>query len=142
MEEAFLIGRECASMEGAALPVVLSHHKVTGKAHWGQTKRTLSRFDEASRLQPLALDVYPYDASSTVLKMDAARRSSKVVVTWSKAMPEAAGRTLAELAQNHFCCGEEEAAAQLQPAGAVYFAMDENDVRRVLCHPCAMVGSE
>ena len=89
MEEAFLIGRECASMEGAALPVVLSHHKVTGKAHWGQTKRTLSRFDEASRLQPLALDVYPYDASSTVLKMDAARRSSKVVVTWSKAMPEA-----------------------------------------------------
>jgi N-acyl-D-amino-acid deacylase len=135
MEEAFLVGRE------AGVPVLLSHHKVTGKDHWGQTARTLSRFDEVRRTQPVSLDVYPYDASSTVLKMDAARRSSKVVVTWSKAKPEAAGRTLTSLAED-FCCSEEQAAARLQPAGAVYWAMDEDDVRRVLCHPCAMVGSD
>jgi N-acyl-D-amino-acid deacylase len=30
----------------------------------------------------------------------------------------------------------------LQPAGAVYFAMDEADVRRILAHPLTMIGSD
>ena len=137
MEEAFQIGRDAGGV-----PVVLSHHKVTGKDNWGQTHHTLRRFDEARRTQPLAIDVYPYEASSTVLKMDAARRSTKVVVTWSKAMPEAAGQTLASLATDHFGCSEEDAAAQLQPAGAIYWTMDEDDVRRVLCHECSMIGTD
>eukprot|EP01047_Picozoa_sp_COSAG01_P045025 COSAG01_NODE_4120_length_5332_cov_18.963310_2_plen_177_part_00 len=133
LQEAFLIGREAGNV-----PVVLSHHKVAGKEHWGTTVDTLALFEEASKTQPLAIDVYPYAASSTVLKMDAARRSSKVVITWSKAMPQAAGQTLASLAEQ-CCCSEEAAAAQLQPAGAIYFSMDEDDVRRVLCHPRCMV---
>jgi N-acyl-D-aspartate/D-glutamate deacylase len=133
LQEAFLIGREAGNV-----PVVLSHHKVAGKEHWGTTVDKLALFEEASKTQPLAIDVYPYAASSTVLKMDAARRSSKVVITWSKAMPQAAGQTLASLAEQ-CCCSEEAAAAQLQPAGAIYFSMDEDDVRRVLCHPRCMV---
>src|SRR5690606_39671834 len=35
-----------------------------------------------------------------------------------------------------------EAAERLSPAGAIYFAMDEADVQRVLAHPCCMVGSD
>lgn len=67
------------------------------------------------------------DASSTVLKMDAVERSERVIVTWSEAVPEAAGRDLFELARSAcFCCSVEETAAKLQPAGAVYFAMDED----------------
>eukprot|EP01043_Picozoa_sp_COSAG02_P007828 COSAG02_NODE_241_length_27638_cov_13.101020_3_plen_94_part_00 len=67
------------------------------------------------------------DASSTVLKLDAVNRAERVIVTWSEAMPEAAGRDLFELARSPcFCCSVEEAAAKLQPAGAVYFAMDED----------------
>ena len=33
-------------------------------------------------------------------------------------------------------------ADKLQPAGAVYFAMDEDDVRRVIAYPHAMIGSD
>ena len=32
--------------------------------------------------------------------------------------------------------------SKLQPAGAVYFAMDEDDVRRVIAYPHAMIGSD
>lgn len=67
------------------------------------------------------------DASSTVLKMDAVERAERVIVTWSESVPEAAGRDLFELARSPcFCCTVEETAAKLQPAGAVYFAMDED----------------
>jgi N-acyl-D-amino-acid deacylase len=35
-----------------------------------------------------------------------------------------------------------EAARRLQPAGAVYFSMDEADVQRILAHPRTMIGSD
>ncbi len=35
-----------------------------------------------------------------------------------------------------------EAARRLDPAGAIYFQMDEADVRRVLSFPLAMIGSD
>ena len=51
------------------------------------------------------------DASSTVLKMDAVERAERVIVTWSEAMPEVAGRDLFELARSScFCCSVEEMA--------------------------------
>jgi len=34
------------------------------------------------------------------------------------------------------------AAQRLQPAGAVYYGMDESDVRRILAHPLSMIGSD
>jgi N-acyl-D-amino-acid deacylase len=140
MEEAFRIGRE------AAVPVVLSHHKVTGKDFWGLTEETLRRIDAARKEQPVALDVYPYDASSTVLKMDAVERSQRVTITWSEAMPSAAGKDLFDLHRSCPCFSGShsiaDTAARLQPAGAVYFAMDEQDVRRVIEYPHSMIGSD
>ncbi len=35
-----------------------------------------------------------------------------------------------------------EAAARLQPAGAIYHCMSEEDVRRILQHPATMIGSD
>jgi N-acyl-D-amino-acid deacylase len=35
-----------------------------------------------------------------------------------------------------------DAAKRLQPAGAVYYGMDEADVRKILAHPLSMVGSD
>lgn len=60
--EAIAIGRE------AQVQVQISHHKVMGKANWGQTERTLAAID-AARMQGqnVRLDVYPYIASSTML---------------------------------------------------------------------------
>ena len=58
--EAIRIARE------ARIPVVLTHHKVIGKAMWGKSSQTLAMLDAARRagLDVMA-DQYPYDASST-----------------------------------------------------------------------------
>ena len=58
-----------------------------------------------------------------------------MLISWSKARPELAGKELFSLARDCFCCPVEQAAEQLQPAGAIYFAMDEADVQRVISFP-------
>jgi len=58
--EAIRIGRE------ARIPVVLTHHKVIGKAMWGKSNQTLALMDSArSAGQDVMADQYPYTASST-----------------------------------------------------------------------------
>lgn len=67
--------------------------------------------------------------------------ATRVFITWSESIPSAAGRDLAEVAAE-MGCSVEKAAAQLQPAGAIYFMMDEGDVRRILSYPHSMIGSD
>jgi N-acyl-D-aspartate/D-glutamate deacylase len=64
-----------------------------------------------------------------------------VRVAWSRPHPEQQGRTLAEVAAG-WGCGQAETIARLQPAGAVYFHMDEADVSRFLAWNRCMVGSD
>ncbi|MCZ8124275.1 MAG: D-aminoacylase [Magnetospirillum sp.] len=135
VEEALRIGRE------ADLPVVLSHHKAAGKPNHGKTARTLPLIDAARRRQRVALDVYPYVASSTVLSPERVAAATRVLVTWSKPHPELGGRDLADIARE-WDVTVEAAAGRLLPAGAIYFAMAEEDVRRVLSWPEAMIGSD
>ncbi len=135
MEEAFVIGRD------ADVPVVLSHHKVTDARNHGRTAETLPIIAARAKEQPVTLDVYPYIASSTVLEAKRATEVDRILITWSKARPDLAGRTLADIAAE-MGCSRTEAVARLQPAGAVYFTMSEEDVRRVLQFPLTMVGSD
>jgi len=95
----------------------------------------------AAAEQEVSLDVYPYSASSTVLLPDRLGDSERVVVTWSEPYPEAAGRDLSDIAAEHGV-SEMEMAERLLPAGAIYFAMSESDVQRVLRSPRAMIGSD
>ena len=135
VEETIRIGKE------ADVPVVISHHKAGGKANWGKTRETLRRISEAQQVQSLNLDVYPYIASSTVLMAEYIERTERIIVTWSKSHPEMNGRDLAEIAGEW---GMElfAAADKLQPAGAIYFQMHEDDLQRVLQFPDAMIGSD
>lgn len=135
MDEAFAIGRS------ANVPVVISHFKVHGKANFGRSVETLAKFDAQRRKQPLALDAYPYSASSTVLRAEWVDEAPQVMVTWSTPHPEMTGRMLARIAAE-WNCSQEDAAKRLQPAGAVYFAMDEADVRRILSYGQTMIGSD
>jgi len=135
IEETLEIGRR------ADVPVVISHHKVQGKANFGRTRETLALIEAARASQRVALDVYPYIASSTVLMEAPADQAMRVLVTWSEAVPEAAGRDLDDLAAD-WGLDRTETIARLRPAGAVYFAMDEDDVRRVLGYARAMIGSD
>ena len=135
LDETFLIGRE------AGVPVVISHHKVHGIKNFGRSPETLRHIETAARRQPVSLDVYPYTASSTVLLRQFCDKAQRIMVAWSVPMPTAQGRDLEDVAAE-LGCGVDEAIDRLQPAGAIYFSMDEEDVRRILSHPRAMIGSD
>ena len=135
LQETFRIGRELG------VPVVISHHKVVGLPNHGRTRETLPLIAERMQSQPIGLDCYPYCASSTILTADRAAIASKTLVTWSKPHPEVAGMDLDEISLK-MNLSIEETADRLRPAGAIYFAMDEADVQRVLAFERTMVGSD
>jgi N-acyl-D-amino-acid deacylase len=128
---------------GAALnvPIVISHHKVVGKQNHGRSVQTLARLQDAARRQAVCLDCYPYDASSTILRPERVDICDRIMVTWSEPHPEASGRYLEDLARE-WNCSRREVAEALLPAGAVYFIMDDGDVRRILKYPDTMIGSD
>ena len=135
LEETFHIGRELG------VPVVISHHKVVGQANHGRSVQTLARIAEQMKTQPVCLDCYPYNASSTILEQALVDGAARVIVTWSKAHPQFSGRDLDEVARE-LGCPVEEAVRRLQPAGAIYFRMHEDDVARILQFDETMVGSD
>ena len=135
IRETMRIGRE------AGLPVVISHHKCASRKNWGRSRETLALIAEAQKTQDLDLDVYPYVAGSTVLLMEIVNRSERVIVSWSEPHPEVAGRALDEIARE-WGCERADAVARLQPAGGIYFMMDEEDLARILAFPGAMIGSD
>ncbi len=120
---------------------VLSHHKVLGRANFGRSRQTLALLDEARSRGDVCLDCYPYTASSTVLRKDAVEQASRTLIAWSKSLPQASGRYVDELLQEQGLDLDGLIAA-LQPAGAIYFSMDEADVERILAHPQTMIGSD
>ncbi|MCA8020169.1 N-acyl-D-amino-acid deacylase family protein [Burkholderia metallica] len=135
LDEAFSIGR------ALGVRVVLSHHKVAGKANHGRSAETLAHIDAQRAHQPLCLDCHPYPATSTMLRADRIRQSSRVLLAWSRPHPELAGRDFHELLPL-FGDSIDAAIDALQPAGAIYFVMDEADVERIIGHELAMVGSD
>jgi len=127
LEETFRIGRELG------VPVVISHHKVSGAPNHGRSNETLALIEERMRSQAIGLDCYPYPASSTILSASRAAGAQKTIVTWSRPHPEVAGMDLADITIP---------LEQLLPAGAIYFTMDEADVQRILAFEHTMIGSD
>jgi N-acyl-D-amino-acid deacylase len=135
LEETFRIGRE------VGVPVVISHHKLVGRANYGRSEETLALIRRQMQLQPVCLDCYPYTAGSTVLSADRAATSSRVIVSWSEPLPHYSGRDLDAIARE-MGVSQEEAITRLLPAGAIYFRMDEADVQRILQFEDTMIGSD
>lgn len=135
MEETFAIGRAVNA------PVVLSHHKCIGTQNHGRSPETLALIERTREKQRVALDCYPYIASSTILRYDRLERSSRIIVTWSKPHPELAGLDLDEAAKR-LGMAQSDAVEALKPAGAIYFMLDEQDVQRILAFDDTMIGSD
>jgi N-acyl-D-amino-acid deacylase len=135
LEETFLIGRE------VGVPVVISHHKLLDTANHGRSTETLALIEKRMGEQPVCLDCYPYTAGSTILSADRAATATRVIVSWSKALPEYAGQDLADIAKK-LGVSQDEAVRRLSPAGGIYFKMDEGDVQRILRFDQTMIGSD
>lgn len=135
MDETFEIGRRVGA------EIIVSHHKCSGRQNFGRMTETLPKFTEAMKHQQIAFDVYPYIAGSTILRTDMLERADKVLITWSDKVPGLSGRDLADIAKE-MGCSMKEAGDRIQPAGAIYFMMDEKDVQAAMSHPGAMIGSD
>ncbi len=135
LEEAFDIAAD------AGTKLVISHHQATGRENFGKSRPTLERIDHIRETLEVALDCYPYAASSTVLKLERCDIGLRVLITWSDPHPEMVNREIGDIAKE-WNCSEREAARRLLPAGAVYFQLDETDVQEILAHPRTMIGSD
>ncbi|MHC8304079.1 N-acyl-D-amino-acid deacylase family protein [Pseudomonas sp. PB3P13] len=135
MDEAFQIGRH------AKTPVIISHLKCAGAGNWGRSPHLLAALEKAAKTHPVGCDCYPYAASSSTLDLKQVTDAHRITITWSTPHPEFGGRDLIDIAAE-WNVPLLDAARRLQPAGAVYYGMDEADVRKILAHPLSMVGSD
>lgn len=135
IEETLRIGRS------VNVPVVISHHKCAMPENFGRSAETLPLIERGAAGHAVSFDVYPYAAASTVLLPHRLRADVPVQVTWSAPHPDMAGRMLSDIAAE-WKLDLKQAAERLIPAGAIYFQMDEQDVRRIMAHPLAMIGSD
>lgn len=135
IEETLKIGRDTGSA------VVISHHKCTMPENYGRSPETLARIDRAAKEQTVDFDVYPYTASSTALLPDRVRDDLPIQIASSESYPDMAGRMLADIAKE-WGTDQVTAAKRLLPAAAIYYAMDEMDVQRIIAHPRSMIGSD
>jgi N-acyl-D-amino-acid deacylase len=135
LDEAVRIGKH------AAIPVVISHLKCAGIANWGRSAEVLGWIDDERKDQAIGCDCYPYAAGSSTLDLRQVDERVKIQITWSTTHPEIAGKTLAEIAKA-WDVPLTEAAKRLQPAGAIYHSISEDDMRTILQHPGTMIGSD
>lgn len=135
LEETFTIGR------ALDVPVIVSHHKVQNRRNFGRSAATLAHIRERMRGQRIGLDCYPYTAGSTMIRTDRGTGDGRVIIASSTPHPEHNGRDLDEIAAE-WGVSEAEAARRLQPGSAIYFLMDEDDVRRILAFDETMIGSD
>jgi N-acyl-D-amino-acid deacylase len=135
LEETFRIGRELD------IPVVVSHHKVSGAGNFGRSQETLPFVRESMKHQRICLDCYPYNAGSTMIRTDRGMLDCPVLIASSEPHPECAGRNLRDIAQD-WGLDLTQAAMRLQPGTAIYFLMEEGDVQRILAFDDTMIGSD
>jgi len=135
MREAFEVGRL------SHVPVIVSHLKCAGIANWGRGPEVLHALEAARTSQPAGCDCYPYAAGSSTLDLRQVDERVHITITWSTPHPEVAGQSLAQIA-DHWQTSQLKAAQQLQPAGAIYHSISEDDMRQILCHSATMIGSD
>jgi N-acyl-D-amino-acid deacylase len=123
------------------VPVVISHLKCAGPGNWGRSAEVLESLEGARRMQPIGCDCYPYSRSSSTLDVKQVTGDIDITITWSTPHPQMAGKPITDIA-HEWGVTQQEAAQRLQPAGAVYHNMAEDDVRRILSHPATMIGSD
>lgn len=135
LDEAFTVGKQ------GNVPVVISHLKCAGKSNWGRANEVIEHITHARKGQKISCDCYPYNASSSTLDLTQVTEDFDIFITWSEPHPEKSAQSLATIAKQ-WQVSLIEAAKRLQPAGAVYHGMLEDDVRQIMQAPYSMIGSD
>ena len=135
IEETLKIGRAVDA------PVVISHHKCTMPENFGRSGETLPAIDRGAMGQRVAFDVYPYVAGSTVLIPDRLRQDVPFRSHGRSPILKCPAGCSSSIAKE-WSVSDHEAAERLLPAGGIFFQMDEADVRRIMAHHLAMIGSD
>lgn len=135
IEESITIGSE------ARLPIVISHLKCAGPKNWGRSGEVLAAIESSHYHDRVYMDCYPYSAGSSNLDLNQVDEQVDILITRSGPHPEQAPKLLAQIAQE-WGVTQREAAQRLLPAGAVYFSINEQDMRTILRHGKVMIGSD
>ncbi|MBP2167373.1 N-acyl-D-amino-acid deacylase [Erwinia toletana] len=135
LDESFTTARH------AGADLVISHLKCAGAGNWGRASLALAALEKAASEQSCNCDCYPYSRSSTTLDAWRVDGQMEIYITWSEPHPEMARQTLQEIAAQ-WGVDQWQATERLRPAGAIYSMMNEDDVRTILAHPLAMIGSD
>ena len=135
IEESFTIA------ESGDIPVVISHLKCAGPDNWGRSDEILKFIENSPYSDRVHMDCYPYAAGSSTLDLGQVDERVKILITWSKSCPEVSAKYLHEIAAE-WGLSQYEAAQKLQPAGAVYFSICEDDMKKIISHPKTMIGSD
>lgn len=135
LDEAFLVAKQ------AKVPLVVSHLKCAGVNNWGRAEEISTHIEQSQKTQRISCDCYPYHASSSTLDINQVSEDFDIFITWSDTHPEKAKQTLKAIAAQ-WQVSLHEAAQRLQPAGAVYHGMNEDDVRKFVSLPYSMIGSD
>ena len=148
IDEALTIARA----SGAGLQI--SHLKTAGQSNWGLVAPALARIDEAHQGGlDIGFDVYPYTAGSGPFEqyfdpanVDVARLEF-VQIVHCPDFPQFEGRRVPAIATAEGCRPEDVtrqiiAGPRANETVCVIFEIDENEMRTVLAHPRAMIGSD
>jgi N-acyl-D-amino-acid deacylase len=148
IDEAVIIAQE----SGAGLQI--SHLKTIGRSNWGLAATALDRIDEAHRGGiDIGFDVYPYIAGSGPFEqyfdpghVDV-ERLEFVQIAHCPDFPQFEGHRVPAIAATEHCSTEDVARRIIAGPRAtetvcVIFEIDENEMRTVIAHPRAMIGSD
>lgn len=135
MDEAFAMEQEFG------IKVIISHLKCAGKNNWGRAPELLAKFSAQGEHSKCSCDAYPYAASSSTLDLKQVTDDFDIFITWSESHPEMAEQLLADIAKQ-WDMSLLAAAEKLQPAGAVYHGLNEEDVKTILAFERTMIGSD
>jgi N-acyl-D-amino-acid deacylase len=136
LREALAVGRAVNA------PLVLSHHKLMGRGQPRAVDAARWRWSRPRRASsPSAWTVIP----TSRRRRCCCRRAWRCPATcaspgrrWNP--PPPAGRCFTMAAERGI--DPTTLATQLVPGGAIYFAMSDEDVDRILAHPLVMIGSD
>ena len=135
------IDESVGTASDAGVPLLISHLKCAGMNNWKRSREVLERLASHENGSSVHFDVYPYHAGSTVLRADETGEEVRIIITWSEPHPELGGRNLADIAEM-WGVSILKAVERLQPAGAIYFQMHEDDVQKILSSGHSIIGSD